>query len=71
MILCLDETLNKLNVEHRTFNIERPIMMALRFIYIKSSEPQSIESSESPYLKTQNLKVRFVRPAQMLAPQAI
>jgi len=32
-----------LNVEHRTFNIERPILMALRFIYFTTSEPQNIE----------------------------
>jgi len=31
------------NVEHRTSNIERPILMALRFIYFKTNEPQTIE----------------------------
>jgi len=29
-----------LNVEHRTSNVERPILTALRFIYIKTTEPQ-------------------------------
>ena len=28
-----------INVEHRTSNIERRIMMTLRFIYFKTSEP--------------------------------
>ena len=31
-------TVNRMNVEHRTSNIERPILMALRFIYFKISE---------------------------------
>ena len=29
---------NRLNVEHRTPNIERPILMTLRFIDFKTSE---------------------------------
>jgi len=29
--------------EHRTSNIERPILMALRFVYFKTSEPQNVE----------------------------
>jgi len=32
-----------LNVEHRTPNIERRMLMALRFIYFKIREPQNIE----------------------------
>jgi hypothetical protein len=32
-------TANRLNVEHRTFNFERPVWMALRFIYVKPGEP--------------------------------
>jgi hypothetical protein len=32
-----------MNIEHRTFNIERRILMTLRFIYFKSSEPQNVE----------------------------
>ena len=36
-------TVNRLNVEHRTSNIERPILMTLRFIYFKTSEPQNTE----------------------------
>jgi hypothetical protein len=39
MKLRLAGTVNRLNVEHRTSNIERPILMALRFIYFKTSEP--------------------------------
>jgi hypothetical protein len=38
MKLDLAGTVNGLNVEHRTSNIERPIMMTLRFIYFKTSE---------------------------------
>jgi hypothetical protein len=34
MKLQVAETVNELNVEHRTPNIERSIMMALRFIYL-------------------------------------
>jgi hypothetical protein len=30
-------TTKRLNVEHRTSNIERPILMALRFSYIKQA----------------------------------
>ncbi len=31
-------TVNRLNVEHRMPNIERPIVMTLRFIYFKTNE---------------------------------
>jgi len=31
------------NVEHRTSNIEHPILMALRFTYFKNSESQILE----------------------------
>jgi len=37
----LEETKKKLNVEHRTLNIERPILMTLRFIGFKTSEPHN------------------------------
>ena len=37
--LDLDGTVNRLNVEHRTSNIERRIMMTLRFIYFKNCAP--------------------------------
>ncbi len=37
------ETVNRLKVEHRTSNFERPIVMSLRFIYFKTSEPQNTE----------------------------
>jgi hypothetical protein len=36
-------TVNRLNVEHRTPNIERPILTTLRFIDFKTSEPQNFE----------------------------
>jgi hypothetical protein len=32
-------TLKRLNVEHRTLNIEHSILMTLRLIYFKTSEP--------------------------------
>jgi len=41
MKLRLPETVIRLNVEHRTSNIERRILMTLRFIYFKTSEPQN------------------------------
>jgi hypothetical protein len=43
MKLHIVGTDNRLNVEHRTSNIERPILKALRFIYFTTSEPQNIE----------------------------
>jgi hypothetical protein len=45
MKLRLAGTVNRLNVEHRTSNIERPILMTLRFIDFKKSEPQPATSS--------------------------
>jgi len=36
-------SLNRLNVEHRTSNIERRILMALRFIDFETSESQNFE----------------------------
>ncbi len=43
MKLRLFGTLKRLNIEHRTSNIERPILMTLRFIYFKTSEPHIFE----------------------------
>jgi len=43
MKLRLPGTVKRLNVEHRTPNIERRILMTLRFIDFKTSEPQNIE----------------------------
>jgi len=43
MKLFLAETAKRLNVEHRTSNVERPILMTLRFIYFKTSQPQNFE----------------------------
>jgi hypothetical protein len=43
MKLRLAGTASRLNIEHRTSNIERPILMALRLIYFKTSEPQNFE----------------------------
>ena len=42
--LRLAGTANRLNVEHRTSNIERRILMALRFIESKTSESQPATS---------------------------
>jgi hypothetical protein len=36
--LRLPGTVKRLNVQHRTSNIERRILMTLRFIYFKTSE---------------------------------
>jgi hypothetical protein len=44
MIFRLAGTVNRLNVEHRTSNIERRILMALRFIDFKTSESQPATS---------------------------
>jgi hypothetical protein len=38
MRLSLSETVKRLNVEHRTSNIEHRILMTLRFIDFKTSE---------------------------------
>jgi hypothetical protein len=43
MKLRLAGTVKRLNVEHRTSNIERPILMTLRFIYFKTSKPHNTE----------------------------
>jgi hypothetical protein len=43
MKLRMAETAKRLNVEHRTPNVERPILMAQRFIYFKTSQPQNFE----------------------------
>ena len=43
MKLRLAGIANRLNVEHRTSNIERRILMALRFIDFKTSEAQNFE----------------------------
>jgi hypothetical protein len=39
MKLRLFGALKRLNVEHRTPNFEHPILMTLRYIYFKTSEP--------------------------------
>ncbi len=44
MKLRLAGTVNRLNVEHRTSNFERPILMTLRFIDFKTSKPQPATS---------------------------
>jgi len=38
-----ERTVKRLNVEHRTPNIERRILMTLRFIYFKTSESLNFE----------------------------
>jgi hypothetical protein len=42
--LRLAETVSRLNAQHRTSNIERRILMTLRFIDFKTSEPQPATS---------------------------
>jgi hypothetical protein len=49
-----------MNIEHRTSNIERRILMTLRFIYFKSSEPQPATSSAESNAEGQLL--RFPKP---------
>ena len=49
MKLQVAGTVKGLNVEHRTPNIERRILMTLRFIYFKTSEPQNIEYRTAEY----------------------
>jgi hypothetical protein len=49
--LRLAGTANRLNVEHRTSNIERRILMALRFIESKTSESQPATSSAESNLE--------------------
>jgi hypothetical protein len=56
MKLRLAGTVKRLNVEHRTSNIEHRILMTLRFIYFKTSEPQNFEG-------------RFARTAPALVPR--
>jgi len=43
MKLRLAGTVNRLNVEHRTSNVEHRILMALRFIYFKTNEPKNFK----------------------------
>jgi hypothetical protein len=43
MKLRLGGTFSRLNVEHRMSNFQRPILMALRFIYFKTSKPQNTD----------------------------
>jgi hypothetical protein len=45
MKLQVAGTVKRLNVEHRTSNIEHRILMTLRFIDFKTSEPQPATSS--------------------------
>jgi len=53
MKLRLAGTVKRLNVEHRTPNIERRILMTLRFIDFKMSEPQP---ATSPSVVSSGLK---------------
>jgi hypothetical protein len=55
MKLELAGTVNRLNVEHRTSNIERRIMMTLRFIYFKTSQPHLAMSPESSQVEFRRL----------------
>jgi hypothetical protein len=58
----LIKTVKRLNVEHRTFNFERPILMALRFIYLKQANRYILQGGQVS-------KSRFARAAQALAPR--
>jgi hypothetical protein len=49
-------TVNRLNVEHRTSNIERPILMTLRFTDFKTNEPQPATSSAESNTEQQNFE---------------
>jgi hypothetical protein len=51
-------TVNRLNVEHPTSNIERPILMTLSFIDFKTNEPQNTEQqpAKSPSVVSSGLK---------------
>jgi hypothetical protein len=57
---------NGLNVEHRTSNIERPMWMALRFIYFKKSESK-FDVGGSMFDVRRSLVSFLIRPAVVLA----
>jgi hypothetical protein len=62
-------TVNRLNVEHRTSNIERPILIALRFIDFKTSEPQPATSPSvvsSGLEPVESSRVEFRRVASLV-----
>ncbi len=48
MKLRLAGAVNRLNIEHRTSNIERRILMTLRFIYFKTIESQNTDQQNPP-----------------------
>jgi len=55
-------TVNRLNIEHRTFNIERPMWMALRFIYFKKvnrslqhAPPSRFDRTDHAFLQRQHV----------------
>jgi hypothetical protein len=56
MKLRLAGTMKRLNVEHRTSNIERPILMTLRFIYFKTSKPHNTEPQRATSSAESNFK---------------
>ena len=62
MKLRLAGTIKRLNVEHRTSNIEPPILMALRFIYFKTSKTQNTDPQnfERLYSLAQRRRLRRV-----------
>ena len=66
MKLRLPGTMKRLNVEHRTPNIDRRILMTLRFIDFKTSEPQNIEGMRNGfnfYFKDKNPLLFFCCPS--------
>ena len=54
MKLRLAGTVKRLNVEHRTSNIERRILMTLRFIDFNTSETQNTELQPATSRSTQS-----------------
>jgi hypothetical protein len=68
MKLRLSGAVKRLNVEHRTSNIERPILMTLRFIDFKTSEPQlaTSPSASSGLEYVESSRIEFRRKASLL-----
>ncbi len=48
-----------MNVEHRTSNVERPILLALRFIYFKICDSHNIESTKANNYRTEEFRSVF------------
>jgi len=57
MSFRLAGTVKRLNIEHRTSNIEHRILMTLRFIDFKTNEPQNIEGWNRCALSFELIKI--------------